>query len=330
MSTIIHHHTVDSILSYKFEHQIKLDSHVSDILAFLDSQIVAPVDIPEAISIKRVDKSFDRTNRGGKYRKQGGSRNSSSDDLNTMMEDWDAMRNFKTTTIVKAVGFEKELNNIRGLLNKLSDKNYETQKNVILEKVREIVDSDNDDDTTNTIKVANMMFDIASANRFMSEIYADLYVELVGECDAFGGLLDGFLVKYRETLNTISYIDPDQDYDKFCEYNKANELRRASAAFIMNLTKRDMISRREVMSVIVELQELTLRFIQEDARKNEVDEITENVFLLVTIGRTFLSSEPMWTETISPFLHDFSKRKAKDYKSLSSRCVFKYMDMIGK
>ena len=330
MSTIIHHHTIDSILSYKFTHCVKLSPQVKDIITFLESHIEVPADIPEAISIKRVDKSFDRTNRGGRHRKQGGPRNSSSDDLNSMMEDWDAMRNFKTTTIVKATGFEKELNHIRGLLNKLSDKNYDTQKDTILEKVREIVASDDETDGSNITRVANMMFDIASANRFMSEIYADLYVELVGECDTFGGLLDGFLVKYRETLNTISYIDPDQDYDRFCEYNKANELRRASAAFIMNLTKRDMISRAEVMSVIVELQELTLRFIQEDARKNEVDEITENVFLLVTIGSTFLSSEAMWVDSISPFLHAFSKRKAKDYKSLSSRCVFKYMDMIGK
>ena len=85
-------------------------------------------------TIRRNDKSFERNQRGNSHgrNRRGGSnsRNSSRDDLNTMMEDWNAVRNFKATDIVKAVGFEKELNDIRCLLNKLSAKNYETQKDL--------------------------------------------------------------------------------------------------------------------------------------------------------------------------------------------------------
>ena len=138
------------------------------------------------------------------------------------------------------------------------------------------------------------------------------------------------MVKYRETINHISYADPDENYDKFCDYNKENELRKANTCFIMNLTKRDMISRKDVMDVIIELQELTLKFINEDNRKNEVDEISENMLLFITMGKKFLSDESIWSMKISPFLETFSQKKAKDYKSLSSRSVFKYMDMICK
>ena len=249
------------------------------------------------------------------------------------MDDWNAVRNFKATDIVKAVGFEKELNEIRCLLNKLSPKNYESQKDEILVKVKEVVGVEDDninDKDSNKIKVANMIFDIASANRFMSEVYADMYVELVGEYETFGEILDGLLIKYRETINHISYVDPNENYDKFCDYNKENELRKANTCFIMNLTKRDMISRKDVMNVIIELQELTLKFINEDNRKNEVDEISENMLLFITMGNNFLSSELKWSEQIIPFLEAFSKKKAKEYKSLTSRSVFKYMDMVGK
>ena len=336
--TDIIHYSIDSIINYKFDNNYELNPNIKKILDMLDVQIIVPTEIYEVSNIRRNDKSFDRNQRGNshiKNRRSGGqnSRNSSSDNLNTMMEDWNAIRNFKATDLVKAVGFEKELNVIRCLLNKLSAKNYETQKDEILEKVKEIiiVDDDNtNDETSNKVKVANMIFDIASANRFMSELYADMYVELVGECETFGEILDGLLIKYRETMNTISYADPNENYDKFCDYNKENELRRANTAFIMNLTKRDMISRKEVINVICELQELTVKFINEDNRKNEVDEIAENMFLFYTMGNEFISNEQLWSTQIMPFIESFSKKKAKEYKSLSSRCVFRYMDMIGK
>jgi hypothetical protein len=336
--TDIIHYSIDSIINYKFDNNYDLNPDIKKILDMLDTQIIVPTEVYEVSNIRRNDKSFDRNQRGNphmKNRRGGGSnsRNSSSENLNTMMEDWNAIRNFKATNIVKAVGFEKELNVIRCLLNKLSAKNYETQKVEILKKVKDIINVDDDntnDETTNTLKVANMIFDIASANRFMSELYADMYVELVGECETFGDILEGLLKKYRETINNISYADPNEDYDKFCDYNKENELRRANTAFIMNLTKRDMISRKEVMNVICELQELTVKFINEENRKNEVDEIAENMFLFYTMGNEFISNEQLWSTRIMPFIESFSKKKAKEYKSLTSRSVFRYMDMIGK
>ena len=335
--TEIIQYSLETILQTKFENNYEIDPDIKQILDMLDSHIVVPTEIYESTSsnVRHNDKSFDRNQRGNSQVKGGrrggtnsNSRNSSTDNLNTIMDDWNAVRNFKATDIVKAVGFEKELNEVRGLLNKLSPKNYETQKDDILEKVREIVGVEGSD--SNKVKVANMIFDIASANRFMSEVYADMYVELVGEYETFGEILDGLLVKYRETINHISYADPDENYDKFCDYNKENELRKANTCFIMNLTKRDMISLKDVMDVIIELQELTLKFINEDNRKNEVDEISENMLLFITMGKKFLSDESIWSMKISPFLETFSQKKAKDYKSLSSRSVFKYMDMICK
>tara|TARA_B100001173_G_C16006417_1_gene555745 strand:- start:141 stop:1166 length:1026 start_codon:yes stop_codon:yes gene_type:complete len=340
--TEIIHYSLERIIQTKFENNYEITSDIKKILDMLETQIIVPTETyePTSSNLRRNDKSFDRNQRGNSHMRgsrRGGSnsnsRNSSSENLNTIMDDWNAVRNFKATDIVKAVGFEKELNEIRCLLNKLSPKNYETQKDEILVKVKEVVGVEDDninDKDSNKIKVANMIFDIASANRFMSEVYADMYVELVGEYETFGEILDGLLIKYRETINHISYVDPNENYDKFCDYNKENELRKANTCFIMNLTKRDMISRKDVMDVIIELQELTLKFINEDNRKNEVDEISENMLLFITMGNNFLSSELKWSEQIIPFLEAFSKKKAKEYKSLTSRSVFKYMDMIGK
>ena len=143
-----------------------------------------------------------------------------------------------------------------------------------------------------------MIFDIASANRFMSELYADMYVELVGEYETFGEILDGLLVKYRETINNISYADPNEDYDKFCDYNKENELRRANTAFIMNLTKRDMISRKDVIECYPRITRthftsLSMKIIE----KMRLMKLQKICFCLLLMGKDFLSNESSWLTT---------------------------------
>ena len=335
MAMTIRHYSVDYLIAQSFDNEYTLDNDTKRILDFLEGQIVIPIESVETNHTvrKNVERSADQSsyknlNRG----RRPGSRNSSKDDLSNMMNDWEAIRNFKTTEIVKTVGFDQELSIIRVMLNKLSSKNYDTQKDIIIEKVKSIIaDEINlNANSENPQKVANMIFDMACANRFLSDLYANLYVELVGINDMFGEILDGLLVKYRNTMNSISYIDPNENYDKFCDYNKENELRRANAAFIMNLTQRNMIKREDTLKIIIEIQSFTLQLIDEENRKNEVDEITENIFILYSMGKLFLDKEDLWNNQIKPFIQDFSKRKSKEHKSLSTRCVFKYMDMIGK
>jgi len=322
-------HTVDYLVAQSVNQTFTLNIDTKNILDFLDSQIIVPIESVETTTTyirKPVEQS---TYKNISRPRRSGPRNSSKDNL---MQDWEAIRNFKTTEIIKTVGFDQELSIIRVLLNKLSAKNYDTQKDIIIEKVKSIITDElnQNENSENIQKIGNLIFDITCSNRFLSELYTNLYVELVGINDVFGDILDSLLVNYRNTMNSISYVDPNENYDKFCDYNKENELRKANTCFIMNLTKRDMISRKDVMDVIIELQELTLKFIDEDNRKNEVDEISENMLLFITMGNKFLSGEVKWSEQIIPFLEAFSKKKAKEYKSLSSRSVFKYMDMIGK
>jgi hypothetical protein len=322
-------HTVDYLVAQSVNQTFTLNIDTKNILDFLDSQIIVPIESVETTTTyirKPVEQS---TYKNISRPRRSGPRNSSKDNL---MQDWEAIRNFKTTEIIKTVGFDQELSIIRVLLNKLSAKNYDTQKDIIIEKVKSIITDElnQNENSENIQKIGNLIFDITCSNRFLSELYTNLYVELVGINDVFGDILDSLLVNYRNTMNSISYVDPNENYDKFCDYNKANEIRRANAAFIMNLAQRDQIKRHDILNIIIEIQAFTLKLIDEENRKNEVDEITENMFILYSMGKVFLDKEPLWNDNIKPFVCNFSKKKAKEYKSLSSRCIFKYMDMIGK
>ena len=70
-----------------------------------------------------------------------------------------------------------------------------------------------------------------------------------------------------------------------------------------------------------------LKYIDEDNKVHEVDEITENVFLLITESKTTLENDDIWKNVIIQNIHNFILLKAKEHPSLSSRCIFKHMDM---
>jgi len=313
-------YSVDYFTTMSSENECILDNSTQEIIRYLDSIIEIPPDVTETVPLRRVNRSFDRGVRRNGHRKC-----SSRDNLVNIAADMEAARNFKATKIEEKVGIEKQINTIRMHLNKLSAKNYDSQKDAIIECITDILCLDID--AENHTRISQTVFDIASANKVLSEVYADLYVELIGQNELFGSILDGLVAKYRASLNEIVYVDPDADYNGFCEYNKKNDLRKASATFIMNLMKRSMISHQSVLELICELQDRTLEYIDEEGKTNELEEITENVYLLITIGKDGLCEEELWNEKITPFVKNFITMKVKEHTSLSSRCVFKYMDM---
>ena len=83
--------------------------------------------------------------------------------------DWNALRNFQTTTIETKSGVEADFDAIRSLINKLTDKNYNDMKSKIFEIVNKIYSEKSESQLE--IISANI-FDIASSNRYYSKIYA--------------------------------------------------------------------------------------------------------------------------------------------------------------
>jgi hypothetical protein len=244
--------------------------------------------------------------------------------------DWENVRvpAFTPTKIQTKEGIEKQINDFRILLNKISVKNYETQRDLIFIKINEIISLNEDNSETDLEKIASTIFDIASANKFYSDLYADLYVELINKFEIFDDLLDGLLDKYYESLKNIHYIDHNIDYDGFCNYTKMNDLRKAMASFIINLMKKGAIEKEKVLSLILSIQKLLNDYIDSDDRSNEVDEIIENLFLLLTQSQLTLNVNEKWSSNIVPFIQDISKMKSKECKSLSNRAVFKCMDIL--
>jgi hypothetical protein len=297
-----------------------LDDHVKDVFQYLNKNItIMTFDAePVAPSVSKKNGSNDR--RTGSVR-----RNSSK---NGSLE-WESARAhaFKVTKIEIKEGIDKQINDIRGLLNKMSTKNYDAQRDLIVDQINRLA-SDSSVSEDDKMQAFLSVLEISRSNKFYSELYAELCKELSAAFPAFGEILPRVVDLYRETLEHINYVDHNVDYDGFCNYTKSNDLRKANAAFIVNLMKRGVLEKSQIISIISELIGFVRRYIDEDNRSNEVDEITENLFLFITQSKTELLNNDSWTSEILPFIQDASKMKSKDHKSLSSRAVFKYMDIL--
>jgi len=248
-------------------------------------------------------------------------------------EDWKNVRTvFKATKIEVKEGTEKQISEIRSALNKLSNKNVDTQKTVIIQLIHQTITESKEKDE-DLHKIAQIIFDIASSNKFYSEIYAELYKELITEFSVFNDKLENLIENYKESLNNICAVDPNVDYDGYCKYTKTNDLRKAMITFIVNLTKVKVINNELVLNLIMYLFENVSQKAQESNKTNEVEEITENIFILITQSSTLLNSSEVWDNQIVPKINELSKIRKTDperYVSMSNRAGFKYMDMVDK
>jgi len=247
-------------------------------------------------------------------------------------ENWKTIRNFHVTPIVKKEGIRASIDSIRKNLNKMTDKTYDTIKANIVEELNKIIGEENKENICDELldemnKVGNTIFAIASGNSFYSEIYAKLYKELMDDYPFMDIIFKKNFEEFSSVFKTVEYVDPELDYDKFCDINKINEKRRALSLFYINLMKKNVIDPLKVITIVSELNEYIARLMEEKNNRNVVEELSEVVFIMVTKGHTQFKSHPKWNEIIQQ-IASVTKLKASSKPSISNKTIFKYMDMM--
>lgn len=309
-----------SVLIEKKVHE--LNEETNSILELLKNEVASYVVINDDKPNKKyIEKTMEQKSR---YKKG----------VPTMKEEalegrWDKQPVFKPMKKEEKVGIEKNVDDIRILLNKISDKNYETNKEAIIKKIRECLE-ENEENSNDIKRVVTVLFEIAKSNKFYSEIYAKLYKELIDNFPFFNEMIEPFINQFMESLNKLVYVDSSKDYDGFCNYNKMNENRRASMAFIVNLMKNNVDISMDILDIVKHFQELAIKYIEEENRVNEVDEITEVLNIVIIMIYEKYKKEEKWLEEIEPKIKMFSMYKIKEKPSLSSRSIFKYKDIYDK
>lgn len=294
----------------KYEGKIKyiLPQSFIDHISALEKLLI----IPEKDDIKYVKSHHNDT------------KNRKTDNRNWDKEKLEITKPFKTTVIDLKDGIEKDINDIRKALNMISKKNFETQKNIILTFVKGFI---NDDESL--IKIAEFVFDIASSNRFYGDMYADLYVSFIEESSKFKDVLDNYLRVFKNTIDDIKSIDSAIDYDGYCKYIKDNDKRRSIASFYTLLSNKGILSVDDIISIITYFQTRLLELINLENFNVECEEITEILYIMITTCKcnNLLVDNNYWGDILLN-VSNVSKYKVSSYKSLSSRVIFKHLDIL--
>lgn len=242
----------------------------------------------------------------------------------TSREDWTKVRSFKATVLNQSVGVDIIIDAIRISLNKISDKNYVAQYEDIKTNILKIMD-DPERAPETMHKISTFIFDIASSNKIFSKIYAKLYFDLMNE---FHPLKDVFHTKFLgvlECFTDIQYIDPNVNYDGFCEMNKKNEKRIALAMFVLQLMHHSVITMDQIVDIVLTLQNTLTSYIHQEDKKNEIDELSNLLFVLCS--EPVIRGHAKWGDILKT-IREISTTKAKDTKSLTSKSIFKHMDLM--
>jgi hypothetical protein len=313
-----------------------LSQETLDIISKLSEQVGAPTYIKTPIFLKKENRSIIGlggaigggiglgVGGGGGFKKTKNKSSEITDD------DWDAIRAFQTTQKHVSEGIQKNVDNIRGFLNKITDTNEGAMTNDIKAEISQLIEHDTSHE--NMMKIGYSIFNIASSNSFYSSLYARLFKALMNDYDIFKKIFEDNFKEFMNLFESIEFVDPKKNYDKFCEYTKTNDKRRAMSLFVVNLMINHIISEDEIIEIIKQLQALISSYLRKPEKSNEVEELTENLFIIVTKSKGYLGkgeTKSAWECIIKNVeFVTILKPKMKEYPSVTNKTIFKHMDIF--
>tara|TARA_B100000035_G_scaffold297849_1_gene291024 strand:+ start:7503 stop:8462 length:960 start_codon:yes stop_codon:yes gene_type:complete len=241
-------------------------------------------------------------------------------------EDWNSIRNFKKTKLIKNTeGLEAQMDKIRCSLNKLTISTYDIVLDDIVCIIKDIIKDDTNSESS-LEKIGEAIFEIGSVHKFWSKVYATLYKELIEQFPVMKDICLKNFKNFKCIFSNINYVDSSVDYDLFCEYNKENEKRRALSSFFSICAELEIISKKEIETIILDFIEQIKLDINKENKANQIAELVENISIMITSGKKYLCEFDNWDDILSSIEY-FANLNQKKYPSLTSKMVFKFMDL---
>ena len=306
-------------ISESFEYDIHED--VINMINILADKVGAP-------SYQRTPNFKNREHRNG-GRGGGDRRRRKKQNMEISDADWEAIRSFQATELEQKEGIDKLIDSIKGEINKLTDMTYDTQLEKICNILNDLASNESfvDDDRN---KVGEVIFDIASSNKFYSKIYAKLFAHINEKFDFMDGVFNLTKKNYMSKLTNIETVDAKKDYEKFCQINKENENRKALSSFFVNLMKEGVIDTSIVFEIANSLMDKLNNNLDTDSTEI-TDQLSENISIIICESWDHFIDDDDFEEESSELkdrVEHVSLLKSRDYPGLSNKTVFQFMDIM--
>jgi len=294
--------------------------------AFINSNVFQKREVKEVEDDSSADQGF----KLDKKKKRGNRA------MEVSNEDWESIRSFQATKIEQKSGLDAIIDKLKLAMSKLTKDKYLLIREQIIEVLNEIVQAE-PDHVVLTERIGNIMLDIVLSNKTLLKLYADLFSDLLGSYSWLRQSIDNHFTNYLNLFKGMEYFDPDKDYNKFCDMNVINEKRKLTSQLFVYFALNGLLPKRSIYEFLVSLLRTMFEYINQPNKKFEVDEITENMAILFNkeIIKTVEDADDYDEDlyiinglSIIELIKVFAKSKAKDFKSLSNKSIFKCMDLV--
>lgn len=270
---------------------------------------------------RKDNKNKKRRNRGGNH---GGARELTD-------SQWNSIRSFEETRMEKAKDdCEKAINEIRSLLNKLSEGNYDTIKDEVLFKIYELQQLDVLDVSENSklwYDICELIVNTSYNNAFYSVQYVKLLKDIYNKYNNIKNQFKNVLKKSIDIFYDIKYVDPETDYEEFCKNNIVSKHRRSLGTFIKNLFKTKLISKDEYTEILFKVINIIKKIIDEENKKYIAEELCQVIFSLMESNYKMLVDIDEFNEYFED-IEKISEMKRKEHPSLTNKVIFKFCDIV--
>ena len=202
------------------------------------------------------------------------------------------------------------------LLNKLSEKNYDKLKVELFELVSNIK-TNNDIDI-----ISNKIFNIASSNIHLSKLFSSLYKELIEKNNTFYFIFQDNFIKHSKYLSEIKYINPNEDYDGYCNYVKKIDQLKAGLSFFTNLMKYKICSLDNIVSLCKELLHSLMIEMTHKNKMEYKEELLQSIFIIIKEVLDYFLFHKDWEYIYNTIMN------LQTHTNINHKLKFKCMDII--
>lgn len=231
---------------------------------------------------------------------------------------------FNATVIQKKEGIDVIIASIKTNLFKLTEKTYEAVSIDVMELLETIMEESTEEEQ---IQVMNEIFDTMSVNKIFASLYSKLYKCCYEKYDIFKIKLSDEIMKYKNNLETIVFVNANENYEDFCKYNSDNESRKARTCMFVHMMKREILTFKQIEELLEYVCDELKRKMKIAGNKEVVEELSENVFIFLSLTMTEMKEQNIFGKWRT-FVETMSKLSISENKGYSSRSKFKYMDIL--
>ena len=206
------------------------------------------------------------------------------------------------------------INEIKTILNKLSEKNYDDYYSKIIKILK-------DNDYSN--EIYETIFNTIFLNEFLINIYTKLVSDIKDQ-DNFENNLTNFINTYESNFKKIRNEDVN-NYSEFCLENTENENRLSITKYVVKLFKLSLIKYEKINGIISKLFKITLTLIKENKDKKIIEKHMNIIFILISNLYNDLNEDDI--EKFTNILTSLSMLKTKD-NNITNKTIFISLDLL--